>query len=137
MTTPEEALEFLDTGIDFLAPAFGNVHGGYGSRGPEAHLQLDRLEAIQKAVQGKASLVLHGSGGFTQSLFRDCIEAGISKINVNVHLIKPWTEMMHARTKFVPLSGLIEESISVFQKQVAELMQMVGSAGQARTAADG
>jgi fructose-bisphosphate aldolase class II len=26
-TTPEEALEFIDTGIDFLAPAFGNFHG--------------------------------------------------------------------------------------------------------------
>jgi fructose-bisphosphate aldolase, class II len=30
LTTPEEALQFVDTGIDFLAPAFGNVHGKYG-----------------------------------------------------------------------------------------------------------
>jgi fructose-bisphosphate aldolase class II len=30
LTTPEEALRFVDTGIDFLAPAFGNVHGNYG-----------------------------------------------------------------------------------------------------------
>lgn len=28
LTTAQDALEFVDTGIDFLAPAFGNVHGG-------------------------------------------------------------------------------------------------------------
>lgn len=28
-TTPEQALQFVDTGIDFLAPAFGNFHGHY------------------------------------------------------------------------------------------------------------
>lgn len=40
MTTPEEVEEFVDTGVDFLAPAFGNVHGEYGSRGPQ--LDFDR-----------------------------------------------------------------------------------------------
>jgi len=30
LTSPEEAKQFVDTGIDFLAPAFGNVHGNYG-----------------------------------------------------------------------------------------------------------
>lgn len=35
MTTMEEASEFVATGVDALAPAFGNVHGEYGSRGPQ------------------------------------------------------------------------------------------------------
>ena len=30
MTTEEEVDDFVATGIDFLAPAFGNVHGEYG-----------------------------------------------------------------------------------------------------------
>lgn len=30
LTTEEEAKKFVNTGIDFLAPAFGNVHGNYG-----------------------------------------------------------------------------------------------------------
>ena len=30
LTTPKEALRFIDTGIDFLGPAFRNVHGVYG-----------------------------------------------------------------------------------------------------------
>lgn len=38
-TTPEEVDEFVDTGVDALAPAFGNMHGEYWSIGP----QLDFL----------------------------------------------------------------------------------------------
>jgi fructose-bisphosphate aldolase class II len=30
MTTEEEVDDFIATGIDFLAPAFGNIHGEYG-----------------------------------------------------------------------------------------------------------
>lgn len=33
MTTMEETQQFVDSGVDFLAPAFGNVHGEYGPRG--------------------------------------------------------------------------------------------------------
>ena len=40
MTTPEEVEEFVGTGIDFLAPAFGNVHGEYGPGGVQ--LEFDR-----------------------------------------------------------------------------------------------
>lgn len=40
LTTSEQVDEFVATGIDFLAPAFGNVHGEYGSRGPI--LEYDR-----------------------------------------------------------------------------------------------
>lgn len=34
-TTPEEVEEFIATGVDALAPAFGNVHGEYGPQGPD------------------------------------------------------------------------------------------------------
>ena len=30
LTDEEEATKFVETGIDFLAPAFGNIHGRYG-----------------------------------------------------------------------------------------------------------
>lgn len=33
LTTPEETQQYVDSGVDFLAPAFGNVHGEYGPRG--------------------------------------------------------------------------------------------------------
>jgi fructose-bisphosphate aldolase, class II len=40
MTTPEEIEQFVATGVDSLAPAFGNIHGEYGASGPQ--LDFDR-----------------------------------------------------------------------------------------------
>lgn len=34
-TTPEEVDEFIATGVDALAPAFGNMHGEYWANGPQ------------------------------------------------------------------------------------------------------
>ena len=45
MTTPDEVEEFVSTGVDALAPAFGNVHGEYGPRGPQ--LDFDRYAYSQ------------------------------------------------------------------------------------------
>lgn len=41
MTTEEEVDDFIATGIDFLAPAFGNVHGEYNGV-ENIHLDYDR-----------------------------------------------------------------------------------------------
>lgn len=131
MTTPDEALEFLETGIDMLAPAFGNVHGEYGPKGPRGFLQLDRLKSVRKATAGRTRLVLHGSGEFDEALYRECVDAGVSKINVNVQLVAPWQDMMRQRKSFTPLTELIEDSIKVFQGEVEKLMDMVKSTGKA------
>jgi fructose-bisphosphate aldolase class II len=40
LTTPEEVEQFIETGMDFLAPSVGNVHGEYGPDGP--HLDYSR-----------------------------------------------------------------------------------------------
>jgi fructose-bisphosphate aldolase class II len=40
LTTPEEVEQFIETGMDFLAPSVGNVHGEYGPDGP--HLDYPR-----------------------------------------------------------------------------------------------
>ena len=59
LTTPEEALQFIDTGIDFLAPAIGNVHGPYNGV-ENIKLDFPRLASIQKASKDKVTLVMHG-----------------------------------------------------------------------------
>lgn len=42
LTQPADAKRFIDeTGVQFLAPSFGNVHGGYGPKGPEAIWRTD------------------------------------------------------------------------------------------------
>lgn len=43
LTEPSDAKNFVQrAGVHFLAPSFGNVHGGYGEAGPEKFWQLDR-----------------------------------------------------------------------------------------------
>jgi fructose-bisphosphate aldolase, class II len=42
-TDPVKAADFVrETGVDFLAPSFGNVHGPYPPGGAETHWQLER-----------------------------------------------------------------------------------------------
>jgi len=49
MTTAEEVDDFIATGIDFLAPAFGNVHGDY--HGVEnIHLDYDRSVTLDPGI---------------------------------------------------------------------------------------
>lgn len=41
LTQPDMAKEFVkETGVQFLAPAFGNIHGAYGPDGPKASWRL-------------------------------------------------------------------------------------------------
>lgn len=44
MTCPQEAGQFVNTGVDILAPAFGNVHGENGPRG--IILEFDRYVCL-------------------------------------------------------------------------------------------
>lgn len=48
LTTPEDVEQFIATGVDFLAPAFGNIHGEspYGKAGP----QLDYTRRVTRCV---------------------------------------------------------------------------------------
>ncbi|KIN01988.1 hypothetical protein OIDMADRAFT_28115 [Oidiodendron maius Zn] len=131
LTTPEQALEFVETGIDFLAPAFGNIHGVYGPKGPRGWLEFERLEKVREAVAGKVRIVLHGTNSFDRSLFQECIRGGITKINVNKQLIDPWKAMMEKRQEFTPITKLMEDSVEIFQREVQRLMDECGSSGKA------
>lgn len=129
LTTPEESHEFVDTGIDWLAPAFGNVHGEYGPRGIQ--LEYDRLESINRAVGEKVRLVLHGADPFTTEIFQKCIKAGVSKININKVMNNEYTRVQAERSGKAPLTTVIEEATTAMQKAVERCMDMVGSTGKA------
>ncbi len=76
-TDVEQARTFVqETGVDFLAIAFGNVHGKY--RG-EPDLDFDLLRHLRDATG--IPLVLHGGSGISESDFTRAITLGISKIN--------------------------------------------------------
>ncbi|MCY3569501.1 MAG: class II fructose-bisphosphate aldolase [Chloroflexi bacterium] len=80
-TDPEEAAHFVaETGVDWLAVAVGNTHGGPAAGG----LQVERLRAIREAVS--TPLVLHGASGLTEHELSVAVELGVAKINVGTSL---------------------------------------------------
>lgn len=130
LTTPDEAQRFVDTGIDWLAPAFGNVHGSYGPRGIQ--LEYDRLDSINERVGTKVRLVLHGADPFTKEIHQRCVGHGVSKINVNKVLNNPCVEAWMECAGKKPFTGVIEEATYRMQCAVEGVIDMLGSAGKAR-----
>ena len=82
-TRVEEAERFArDTQVDALAVSVGNTHGWYRGK-PE--LDLERIEAIAKRTA--VPLVLHGGSGLSDQDFRNAIQRGMRKVNINTSLI--------------------------------------------------
>jgi fructose-bisphosphate aldolase class II len=76
---PKECEELVKrTGIDFLAPALGSVHGPYKG---EPNLGFKEMEEIGKATG--VPLVLHGGTGIPTKDIQRAISYGTAKINVN------------------------------------------------------
>lgn len=81
-TDPHEAKTFVDkTGVDALAVSIGTVHGLYKG---EPKISVTRLKEIQ--AQLDMPLVLHGGSGTPIETIQQCIEHGITKINVNTEI---------------------------------------------------
>ncbi|KAF2110115.1 putative fructose-bisphosphate aldolase [Lophiotrema nucula] len=129
LTTVEDAHEFVNCGIDWLAPAFGNVHGNYGPRGIQ--LEYDRLQRLFDAVGDKVRFVLHGADPFTKEIFGKCIGAGVSKININKVLNNPCQKVWAEKAGKAAFTSVIEEATSEMQKAVEGCCDMLGSTGKA------
>ena len=75
-----------ETGIDFLAPALGSVHGLYKG---EPKLDFNRMLEISKITN--KPLVLHGGTGIDDEKIKKSISCGIAKININTELQIAWS----------------------------------------------
>jgi len=128
LTTPEQAEEFVATGIEMLAPAFGNVHGEYGPRGIQ--LEYDRLQSINDAVGDRVRLVLHGADPFDESIFRKCIDAGVTKVNINKGMNNHYADVQD-EMRGKPLTSVIEAGTKRMQEAIERYMHWLGSAGKA------
>ncbi|CAD0110808.1 unnamed protein product [Aureobasidium uvarum] len=130
LTTPEEVAEFIDTGVDFLAPAIGNVHGEYGSRGPQ--LDFKRLKSIRDSAQMRnVRVVLHGTNGFKTDLIRQCVAAGVSKINVNKLILEDFQTHLELNASKLSLTQLLEAGMAEVQRATEEQMDICLSSGKA------
>ncbi len=96
MSTPEEAAKFvMETGIDVLAPAVGNMHGLLASMaaGTEhKHLSIERIAAIKAAIAGTTGtfMTLHGGSGTEDADFTAAAKAGMTIIHVSSELRLAW-----------------------------------------------
>ncbi len=77
-TEPAQAKEFVErTQVDALAIAIGTAHGAYRCK---LVLNLEILREIAAAIT--TPLVLHGGSGLSNEDFKNCINGGISKVNI-------------------------------------------------------
>lgn len=111
-----------------LAPSVGNVHGDYPPSGPQ--LDLPRLRDVDRQIRGKAHLVLHGTNDFSPELVKECVAAGVTKLNVNKLLLEVWSAWMkeHAGEG---ITRQINGGMEVLKKEVVRWMEICGSAGKA------
>ena len=89
-TDPAAAQLFIEqTGVDFLAIAFGNAHGEYKG---EPHIDMGLLSQI--ASRTGIPLVMHGGSGLEDDQYRAVARCGIAKINYFTGINKVATEKM-------------------------------------------
>ena len=129
LTTPDEAQRFVDCGIDWLAPSFGNVHGNYGPRGIQ--LEYERLQSIMDKVGDQVRLVLHGADPFDKKIFSTCIGHGVSKVNINKVLNNPCQDVWEKYSNKKPFTEVIELATAEMQKAVEGCCDLLGSTGKA------
>ncbi|KPM46362.1 hypothetical protein AK830_g145 [Neonectria ditissima] len=129
-TTTEEVDEFIATGVDALAPAFGNVHGEYGPQGPQ--LDFERFALIKARLDKRARIALHGTNGFSPDLMRKCIQAGATKINVNRAVLDDYYAHLRSNASTMKSqTSLMEEGVEKVVNQTMEWMEVISSAGKA------
>ncbi|KAJ5611881.1 fructose-bisphosphate aldolase [Penicillium herquei] len=131
LTTPEEAIEFANLGIHWLAPSFGNVHGPYGPKGPQ--LDFPRLHRIRDAIGDRVRLVLHGAHEdyFQKDLLAKCIDAVFAKVNINGPVAAAFTKVGAELTGKIPLTTLIKEQTKEVQAVIEQNMDWLKSSGKA------
>lgn len=154
ITTSEETEQFIDSGVNILAPAFGNVHGEYGPRGIilewDRYVRLEfvlghhrqlhrasvanwlRLDKIHKIVTGNGAFIaLHGVNRFPTSLTRRLIAAGVTKVNVNRNILINYYKLLENQVNKVPFTQLLEAGVNVVAESMGKHIDIVISSGKA------
>lgn len=125
-TTVQEATEYLNaTGVDALAIAIGTAHGAYKSK---PKLDIERLKEIRKAVD--VPLVLHGGSGLSDDDFKNCINAGIAKVNIFTDLCKAGERAMNDCIKNnVDYLETRNKKVEYIKAETIKKMMLFGSVG--------
>ena len=123
----EDAVKLVqETGIDFLAPALGSVHGIYKG---EPKLDFERMVKIHELV--KLPLVLHGGSGIPDELIKKAISCGICKININTELQIAWgvgvRKFLNEDNKVYDPRKIIKSGENSMKEMIKEKVTLFGS----------
>ena len=115
-----------ETGIDFLAPALGSVHGIYKG---EPKLDFVRMVKIHELVN--LPLVLHGGSGIPDELIKKAISCGICKININTELQIAWSQgvrqFLSEDDKVYDPRKIIKSGERTMKEMIKEKVMLFGS----------
>ncbi len=130
-STPEGAKEFVAaTGIDTFAAAVGNLHGKYPV---PKQLDLELLKQIRGAID--CNISLHGGSDTPGHFFKDAVEIGVTKININSDMRYAYRTELEKQLKDHPdeyaVVKLMEPVIAAVQAVVAEKLTFYNAAGKA------
>lgn len=147
LTDVEEAKLFFDTGIDIIAPSFGNVHGDYGQDGPNLNFDIvkdifklikNEYEADQENIDYERYVCLHGTNEFSKELMQENITHGITKLNINKLILQSYFDEMQSyyyqggsETK-VSFTEAIDKSNEKLSECLEYWMDVCGSANTAQ-----
>ncbi|MDP2696336.1 MAG: class II fructose-bisphosphate aldolase [bacterium] len=125
-TNPEDAARFVvETGIDLLAPAVGNIHGILASAA-NPNLDIERIREIRSA--GGAPLVLHGGSGVSDEDFSKAIEAGVAIIHISTEMRVAWRAGLEKSLKEKPDElapyKLLDSSVLAIKEVVSKRLRL-------------
>lgn len=131
-STPDNARAFVETtGIDTFAAAIGNLHGKYPV--PKV-LDIELLKLIRQAIP--CAISLHGGSGTPAEYFRQAIEVGVSKVNINSDMRyafrKTLEKVLSENPNEYAVVKLMPQVIDEVQKVVEEKIKMFGSESKAQ-----
>jgi fructose-bisphosphate aldolase class II len=131
-SNPAGAKAFVEaTGIDTFAAAIGNLHGKYPV--PKV-LDLDLLKQIREAID--CNISLHGGSGTPGHYFRDAVQIGVTKININSDMRYAYRTTLEKILKDHPdefsVAKLIsKEVVAAVQEVVESKLDDFNSSGKA------
>lgn len=129
-TTPEGAKAFVEaTGIDTYAAAIGNLHGQYPV--PKM-LDLNLLKQIREAID--CNISLHGGSGTPGHYFKDAVNIGVTKININSDMRVAYRTTLEKELKENPseyaVVKLMGKVIDAVQAVVEDKIDTFNSSGK-------
>lgn len=132
-TKVERAVKFVSqTGVDILAPVFGNLHGTFPV---QPDLDLDLIAKIKEAV-GETFLAMHGGSGIAAVQVKEAIKVGkIVKVNVNTELRATYRQALEEKLGEHPdeykIYDLMPEVIAAVAAVVEDKLDVFGSSNKA------